>query len=289
MAVVIAAQKNNIKGSIRALLNHYKDEIDFRKTIFLKPNIVFPVNDRCGEITRLSTVRSIVEVLREDYGPVNILIGEGTAAGTNALRNFKVSGYQTLANRLNVSLLDLHSVERIPLEWKYGTIYLPKVLFDTTYISLPILKESSAALMSGAMKNQKGLLSTEMKKSFHRLGLHEPIAALCAIIQPHLTIMDGSNFFLNDLLIAGTNLYEVDHLATTLLGIDEPGYLRSARGYFLGGDKYEVVGQKLATRNKRRFGYRKYKKYLNLRLWSNPTACSMCRFSTGKYTALAKR
>jgi uncharacterized protein (DUF362 family) len=279
MAVLITGQQNEIKQSVRAIFNYFKGDIDFSKGVFLKPNIVFPVNARSGEITRLNFIQSIVEVLRKDFGVTDIVIGEGTAAGTVPHVNFKVSGYSNLAKKLNVDLLDLHEAERVTLKWKYGTIDLPKIIFDRAYINLPILKSSSAAIMSGAMKNQKGLLSPETKKRFHRLGLHEPIAALAAILQPSLTIMDGYNFFQNDLLMGGTSLYEIDNLAAKLLKIEEPEYLRVARQYGLGKEKYEVLGRESIKLNTKKNGYTQYKRFLRLGLWSNPRACSMCRFT----------
>lgn len=279
MAVVIAAHKQNIEQSVREILDHFKDGIDFSKGVFLKPNIVFPVNDRRGEITRLRLTQSVVEVLRDECGVKDIAIGEGTAAGTVPLINFKASGYLRLTEKLGVELLDLHEGERVTVQWKYGTIDLPKILFEKVYINLPILKASSAAVMSGAMKNQKGLLSPEMKKRFHQLGLHEPIAALAVIAHPHLTIMDCSNFFQNDVFIAGTNLYEIDSLAARLLKIEKPEYLRIAIQD--GGDEaYKVLGKDACNLSlRRKYAYMTYKRFLRLGLWSNPRACSMCRFS----------
>jgi hypothetical protein len=279
VSVIIVAKKNRIKESLRTIFNHYRDKIDFSKTVFLKPNIVFPVNDKTGEITRLAVVKSVVDILREEFHTHRIVIGEGTAAGTNPLTNFKVSGYRELAGQLKVELLDLHEAERTPVKWKHGILDLPRILFDSTYINLPILKMSSAALMSGAMKNQKGLINPEMKKRFHRLGLHEPIAALAETVRPHLTIMDGYNFFRNDAFFASDNFYEIDHLVIGLLGGDQPEYLRIAKDYGLGNDAYEIVGREFAERNNKTFEHQKCKDYFRLRLWSNPAACSMCRFT----------
>jgi len=279
VSVLIVAGKNRIKGSVKNIFKHFSNDIDFSKPVILKPNIVFPVKNNTGEITRLNLVKCVVEVLKHDYGVQQILVGEGTAAGTIPARNFEVSGYLKLAQDLGIELIDLHKSERIPVEWKHGTLELPKILFEATYINLPILKISSAAVMSGAMKNQKGLLSPAMKKKFHRIGLHESIALLAKAIQPHLTIMDGSNFFRNNLLFAGTNLYEIDHYAAKLLGIDQPDYLHYSDELGLVRSDYQVTGTELVRRNNRKFQHNRYKQYLGLRLWSNPAACSMCRFS----------
>lgn len=279
MAVLVTGNQT-IKLAARLIFHHFDQEIDFSKGVFLKPNIVFPVRAGSGQITRPKIVQSIIEILREDYGVKNIVIGEGPAAGTIPLINFKVSGYMDLARNLGVDLLDLHTAERVTLKWKYGTIELPKIVFDMAYLNLPILKVSSAAVVSGAMKNQKGLLTPETKKRFHKLGLHGPIAALAEIVRPTLTIMDGYNFFGKEMLVSGNGLYEIDDFVTKRLGIEEPDYLRSARQAGLGKGTYEVLGgEALKLTKNKKVACTRYKKFLRLGLWSNPRACSMCRFA----------
>jgi len=279
MSVFIAKENRDTKQAIGRILEHFQNEMDISKGVFLKPNIVFPVREKSGEITRHKIVRALIDVLREIDPKVEIILGEGTAAGTIPTENFEISGYSKLARELRVDLLDLNTVEHIKLKWKYGILKLPKIAFDKTYINLPILKLSSAAGISGAMKNQKGLLLPNMKKGFHKLGLHAPIAHLNKLVQPDLTIMDGINFFNDNVLIAGDNTYEIDRLATKLLRAPEPGYLKTSRDIGVGNDDFSTLGvdiEKLNTNYKYQPG--EYKKFLRIRLWSNPRACSMCRF-----------
>lgn len=261
-----------------AILQVYEGRIDPAKGIFVKPNIVFPLSEKSGQITRHRVVRALIESLRDRYRGVHIVLGEGTAAGTVPAENFSVSGYTALAREYGIELLDLDRVEHLPVKWKYGTLKLPKVAFERTYVNLPILKQSSAAVISGAMKNQKGLLLPEVKKAFHRWGLHEPIARLNALVRPDLTILDTSNLFRGDVLLAGDSTYEIDSLVTRILGIPEPGYLAAGREP---GEQaeFEVLGEKPETIDVMRMvESREYKNFLRLRLWSNPRACSMCRF-----------
>jgi uncharacterized protein (DUF362 family) len=280
MSVVIERENKNIKVSIRNLFDQFERKMDFSKGFFLKPNIVFPVLSHSGEITRPEVTRALVEVIREKNSRADIVIGEGTAAGTIPLENFQVSGYSLLANELGVELLDLNKVEKVELPWKYGTIELPKIVFEKNYINLPILKLSAAAIVSGALKNQKGILSPRMKKKFHRLGLHDPIAQLANLIQPHLTILDGINFFKKDnILVAGDNAYEVDATAIRLLNIQEPEYFRIAREIGIGRDEFELSGYSAVPFAPGTYRVHKYKEYFNVRLWSNPRACSMCRLT----------
>jgi uncharacterized protein (DUF362 family) len=279
LSVFIAKEDRDLRKALRSILECYEGRIDSAKGIFIKPNIVFPLSEKSGQITRHKIVRNLIELLKERYEGVKIVLGEGTAAGTIPAENFEVSGYAALARELGVELLDLNRVEHYKIKWKYGMLRLPTIARDMNYINLPILKQSSAAVISAAMKNQKGLLLPEMKKAFHRWGLHEPIAHLNAVIQPGLTILDASNFFKGSALFSGNNTCEIDSLVVKLLGIPEPEYLKAARSLSTVTDDFEVLGEKPETVEIKRFPkLGEYRSFLQLRLWSNPRACSMCRF-----------
>jgi len=240
---------------------------------------VFPVGPGSREITSPAFVTALIVVLRARHSQVDIVLGEGVAAGCDPLENFRVSGYARLADELNVPLIDLNTAERTTVPWKFGKLELPWIVVDRTYINLPILKASSACIVSGALKNQKGLVLPATKKKFHCLGLHEQIAELNAAVQPALTIMDCSSFFDRNMLISGNNCGEVDATACQLLGIDEPDHIRMSRsaGVFSGG--YSVRGDEINTKLKAAPPVSsEFKCIGRLRLWSNPRACSMCRY-----------
>jgi uncharacterized protein (DUF362 family) len=278
LSVLIAKANRNLREAMENILRAYESRIDSSSGVFIKPNIVFPLSEKSGQITRHRIVRALIESLREKYRGIHIVLGEGTAAGTVPQENFDISGYSALAREYGLELLDLDRVERVSEKWKYGVLKLPKIVREKTYINLPILKQSSAAVISGAMKNQKGLLLPEIKKAFHRWGLHEPIAQLDAVIQPDLTILDISNLFRDDILIAGDNTYEIDSLVVRLLGISEPGYLEARRNMGINPSP-EILGEKLESLQiKPMQEYGEYRSLFRLRLWSNPRACSMCRF-----------
>ena len=254
-------------------------DIDCTLGIFIKPNIVFPVESGSGEITSPSFVKALISAFRERNSSIDIILGEGVAAGCDPQENFHVSGYTKLAHELNVPLLDLHSADRKVVAWKFGTLELPCVALERTYINLPILKPSSACVVSGALKNQKGLLLPAVKKQFHRLGLHEQIAELNTVVQPALTIMDCSRFFGRNVLISGNNCGEVDATACHLLGIDEPEHVQLSRsaGVFAAG--YSVEGDRINIRRaSARPMAKEFRRLGRLRLWSNPRACTMCRY-----------
>ena len=290
MALYLARSEGDFAQPLRRIVGFFRNGLDLERGVLLKPNIVFPVRGSSGEITRPSVVQALIQVLREVRPGVEILIGEGTAAGTVPEVNFRVSGFTELARRCGVELVDLHKSKKRRLPWKYGTIDLPDLAFEKTYISLPILKKSSAALFSGAVKNQKGLLPAPMKKQFHRLGLHGPLAELARLVQPNLTIMDGINAFEGDILIGGDNIEEMDRYIVRRLGLAEPEFLKELRSQpTSAGDSQDVSGDTDVRVRSIDWHEEDYQALFNLRLWSNPRACSMCRLRFHELKALKER
>lgn len=279
MPVIVTNPRDSIMESMKRIFSVFWKECDAAKGVILKPNIVFPVAPRSGEITQPEVVRAVIKILREYSPGIDIVIGEGTAAGTIPADNFRISGYAALARELDVDLIDFNTAERVETPWKFGVLSLPKVALERYYINLPILKASSAAHLSGAMKNQKGLLAPEMKKRFHLLGLHAPIAELARTIRPGLTIMDGRNFFRGNVFIAGDNLLAIDQLAAKLLETEEPEHLAILKE-LEGESAHDAIYSSFPISLKKIPPLRgNYKQRFNLRLWSNPRACSMCRLS----------
>lgn len=279
MAVLLSDGRKDLKAALHHIFDAFNEDIDYTRGIFIKPNIVFPVKPGSHEITSPSFVKTLISTLRDRHSNIDIIIGEGVAAGCDPCENFHISGYARLAQELNVPLLDLHSTERKTIEWKFGKLKLPIVALERTYISLPVLKPSSACVISGALKNQKGLLLPGMKKHFHRLGLHEQIAELNTVVHPALTIMDCSRFFGQNIFISGNNCGEIDAIACHLLGIDEPEHVQLSRSAQVFADGFSVNDDEINIRLiSARPIVEEFKRLGQLRLWSNPQACTMCRY-----------
>jgi uncharacterized protein (DUF362 family) len=283
VSVLVTKEQSRLEDSIDQILNHFENVLDPSRGFFLKPNIVFPVSPGSGEITRPVVVASAIRSLRKKFGNVDIVMGEGTAAGTVPEENFAVSGYRRLSEELKVPLLDLDREERVRVPWRFGELMVPDVVLKRTHINLPILKWSAAATISGAMKNIKGVISPSMKKTFHRLGLHEPLAHLAGIIRPQLTILDCVNFFKKDtVFLSADNTCELDLLASRLLNIEEPEYLLLAVNIGVGPRDFPVINEHLLNYRETPYRIKPYKNILNMRLWCNPRACSYCRQSLNK-------
>ena len=278
MAVFIARSDKGIEVALQRIILRFLKADDLERGIFLKPNIVFAVNDRSGEITRRVVVEQVISILRAMNPAVDIVIGEGVAAGANAQENFAVSGYADLAQRLRVPLVDLEESKTVDVDWKYGKLALPAMALKRTYISLPILKLNSAAGISGAMKNQKGLVRSATKKQFHRMGLHGPLVELNRIVQPYLTIVDCATQFKGALFLAGTSTVELDSHIIDLLQIAPPENVRLAREQISASQPTTAEGDapyKPRTRHKN--SNRPFRRFFRLRIWAGAGACSLCR------------
>jgi len=278
VTVLLHARRQPLLEAFREILDAFWADLDWNRGVFLKPNIVFAARPDSGAITPPALVATLVRALRERDGSLDIVMGDGVAVGRDPRRNFQVSGYARLSRDLDVPLVDLHEAERAPVAWDYGELAAPAVALDRVYVNLPILKYSSACIISGALKNQKGILLPEVKKEYHRLGLHERIAALNAAVRPSLTIMDCSRFFGPNVLISGDNCGEVDAAACRLLGIDQPEHVRLSRQAGVFEEGFSVVGEEgTLERIAARPAASEAKTLGRLRLWSNPQACTGCR------------
>ncbi len=279
MTVLLSDGRANLSDTFDQILDTFLKDADFERGFFLKPNIVFPVKASSGEITPPLLTKTLIGTLREHHPGAEIIIGEGVAAGCDPAENFRVSGYAALADELEVPLVDLHDTDRETLAWKFGKLKIPVLALDRTYINLPILKPSSACVISGALKNQKGLLLPEVKKHFHRLGLHEQVAELNHAVRPSLTIMDCSHFFGRNSIIAGDNCGEIDATVCHLLDIEEPEHVVMSRNAQVVSEGFSVIGDPISLkRASDRPVVKEFKRLGRLRLWSNPQACTMCRY-----------
>ncbi len=231
MTVGIArATYANAASSLRRLL----DSIDYRpgrKRVLIKPNIASPYGSASkGDITDPRLIRALIEY----FSGREIVIGEGCAVGMDWEETVEKQGYRKLAAEYpNVSLIDLHRAERKEVDWKFGRIRLPRILETHEYINVPKLKTHHLAHVTLGIKNQKGLLLSKDKKAFHRMDIHDALVQLSTVARPDLTVVDGitamegngPNSIIGrkktaNLLIAGTDLYEVDNATVQVMGLD---------------------------------------------------------------------
>lgn len=276
--------------AIESGLARLKVDLRGKQSAVLKPNIASPARPNSAVITHPVVVEAMVQVLRK-AGVERIALAEGPGGGFRATHVFKESGYADLARRLDLPLFDLSEVDRVERNWGYGTILLPSLVQDADlYVNLAKMKTHGLTTVTLSLKNQKGLLSTDDKKKFHRnWGLHKPIVELAKVIAPHLAIVDGivgmegngpsnGNKRRTGALIMGQNMLEVDLTCCKIMGIDadQVSHLGYAIAEEIGPSQPDLSGAVDWREPSYTLPNMEYGRVFNVYLWRNDYACSMC-------------
>tara|TARA_Y100000310_G_scaffold340225_1_gene435279 strand:- start:8705 stop:9787 length:1083 start_codon:yes stop_codon:yes gene_type:complete len=279
--MVVVIKKTNLKNidkHIAQALQQIKYQPK-KKKVMIKPNLVYGTSAKSGIITHPRLVEALIKFLQKF--DCEITIAEGSGVGHNTKQVFKKTGYEDLAKKYNVKLLDLNTCERKEHTWKYGKIKLPKILEDYEYINVPTLKTHTITTVTLGTKNQKGLLDWPTKKSFHIIGVDESVRALADVVQPDLTVinalycLEGNSISLlktgkrMDLIIAGQDMFETDNIGIQVMQTDS-----SQIKHFPIIKDIKVVGEKLEKVKTKFAEPQKIRKILNIEFQMN--GCSGC-------------
>lgn len=139
----------------RAALPHHLDG----RPVLIKPNLVEALQPPIT--TPVNLVEAIVVYLKETVTDIRIAIGEGTGARDYQTDHcFATLGYERLARKYAIPLLDLNEEEvverRRPDCRRWPVMYLPRVVYDSFLLSVPMLKAHSLAGVTLTMKNMMG-------------------------------------------------------------------------------------------------------------------------------------
>ena len=229
MIVLKQADNESLERALFELLDDVRFSPRPGRGIFIKPNVVIGTADN-----GIVTSPRVVEALLKYLSGHTITIGERSAVGVDTLQALERSGYGELARRYGAGLIDLGRTPRVAVSWERGTIQLPEVLFENTYVNVAKLKTHFLTTVSLCAKNQKGLLSVRDAKRFHFIGIDGAIRDLGKAVRPDLNIIDGIQALEGNgpttfgktkkagVLLAGDDLFQIDAAACTLMGID-PG------------------------------------------------------------------
>lgn len=287
MPVIIEKIKKDIEASVYRTLEKLK-YIPCQRKIFIKPNIVNAHKPNAPYITNPRIVAGIIDYL-VDKGVEEIVIGEG-AVGKDSEGIFRATGYAKLCRHKKVRLIDLHNAERIQVEFNGAHIFLPKIIFESEYISVAKLKTHVQTTVSLGLKNQKGLLSIRDRKNFHR-NLHESIAKLASLVHPRLSVIDAINGVEGNgpgsmgnevqginLLVCGTDFLLTDFIAAKLMGIspDQVRHLKKAKDFGISQLNDIIMGEDL-EKLKMSFALPKdHHRIFNAYYWWSEETCSGC-------------
>lgn len=208
--------------------------------VLIKPNLVtygrrFPIAPY-GVLTTTRMVREMVELLK-DYGCGKITIGEGSIPAEKGLTTrdaFKGLGYEALAERYGVTLVDFNKSKTVALAlYDDFSVSVAREAIDTDFfINMPSLKTHGSATVSLGIKNLKGTLKLAGKRACHEPERHLEVKfpILAEKIPVHLTVIDGTYMlekgplhfgkaYRKDLLIASQDILGADVFGAAVMGI----------------------------------------------------------------------
>jgi uncharacterized protein (DUF362 family) len=214
--------------------------------IVLKPNLVVPRDASEGATTHPEIVETIVSYLIA-RGYHRITIAESSWVGASTQDAFTLHGYDDMAKRFSVSLLDVKQDRYKTIESHGYPIEISQTILDADFlINLPVLKGHCQTQVTCALKNMKGCISDASKRKFNAWGLDEPIAALNSIRCADLVIVDsingdldfeeGGNPVATNRMFMGFDSVLIDTFGASLMGFElqEVPYIQFAEQFGVG-------------------------------------------------------
>jgi len=191
MAKVYIQKTEDRKGFVKKIfeLPEIKKEMEKAKKILLKPNIVsfesYPTT------THPDLLRACLEILIPTKKEILVADGPAYDAG-NSERIIREHLLQKVCNEYGLNLLNLNSQNFKKVKTPSFELEVSTIPFQCDFIiSLPVLKAHSRCKITGALKNQYGLLSLEQKLRGHGMDIDKIIAELNLIIKPNLWVIDA--------------------------------------------------------------------------------------------------
>jgi uncharacterized protein (DUF362 family) len=201
-------------------------------TVMIKPNLVASRQNWAGVDTDPRVIEGIVQALK-GRGVHRISVGDGSGMGHSATRAFEYCGYQDLARRYGLRLVDLEKDEFVKkpvrMAGPFKNLEIARTVIECDFfINVPVMKAHNATLVTCSLKNLKGTMPRSMKSAFHGVNLHKAIAQLNSVLSPHLIVVDGlqGDLFSEtghdpvamERILLGTNPVEVDSVVADMLG-----------------------------------------------------------------------
>jgi len=233
------------------------------KRVVIKPNMVDVSADR-----PIHTDPRLVEALvlhLGDLGAQEIVLAEGTSHNRDSEWLFRRSGYEALARRRGVRLVDLNYDELTPVKCVnpratlLKEMSLPRTIATADLIiSAPKMKTHKLAGITLSMKNMFGILPGMVygwpKNILHWNGIPLSICEINGTVKTHYTVVDGvvgmeghgpimGTAKKVGILILGDNALAVDATAARVMGIDPArvDYLAMANRIKLGSLRREDI------------------------------------------------
>lgn len=242
------------------------------KRVVIKPNIAdFTADLPIHTDARL--VEALVLLFRSE-GAREVFVAEGPPHNRDTERLFRQTGYEDMARRLGIPLVDLNydDVQPIrnanPRAKALRNLYLPEtVLSADVLVSVPKLKTHRFAGITLSLKNMFGIVPGEKygwpKNILHWNGIASSICEVNATVPTQYSIVDGivgmegygpllGTAKKAGVLVMGANALAVDAVAARVMGVDPArvehlALAQSIRLGFLRASEIDVGGEKIES------------------------------------------
>ena len=216
--------------------------------------------DRDATATHYKLVKAVVDKV-ESFSPSRIVVGDsvGTESYGNSEYVFRISRQKEAAGRYYQNLNRRMTVIQMEEPFRRKIALLRDVMESDVYISVPKMKTHGLTRISGAMKNNYGLLAGAQKSWFHYYSVDPEkfarvIVELFRIRPPDLVIMDAilamegygpaspETRWVNKIL-ASTDAVALDTVEAKIVGftVADVPYLKIAREMGLGETDFNSI------------------------------------------------
>lgn len=274
----------NIKRALEMIKEDIHNDIQGKKSILLKPNLVSSYNQLAA--THVDTIRATLDFIGH-FTDQQITIGEGSAYDTStAFKNFK---YNQLHDKYNIRLVDLNNdsyreISAFDRNLNPIKFEVSKTVLDSDYIiSAAMLKTHDCVIATMSIKNMVvGSLVHGNKSKVHQgyPAMNLNLYKLSKYVWPKLSVIDGFAAMEGNgpesgeqvdmkIAIASNDPLAADTVGAYIMGFDpdEIGYLHylNTTGFGEGHlERIEIIGENIKNVRKK---FKPHSSYQAQRQW----------------------
>ncbi len=237
VAIVKGENPSEMLKSAFQLFDRFQDKIN-GKNVVIKPNLgawstALPKNANKLVVTSKEVLMATISLVKE-LGASSVTIAESAFIDLEMDPIYKDMSLKKDFKDENVKLVDLAKGPFRKVElFDKTSVELSELILDAEcLINMPMLKTHGQTIVSVAIKNLKGALSHQSKRTFHRKGLEKMVAHLSSVVKPTINIVDGlvglegfgpvqtGTPIKVGVLIVSDNLVATDAVATSIMGFN---------------------------------------------------------------------
>lgn len=229
---VVPAPPRRLRRAVEQALRQvgWREVLGAEQRVLVKPNLGFDLY-RPGAVTSAAVLEAVVEVMLAAGHEVVIIEADQVLVDIEAAA--RTAGVPALCGRPGISWLNLserpYEARPVPGARCLDPMELPAIIGRHPLVTVPVMKTHSKTTISGALKNQWGLLPLDRHR--HHPRVNDVLQDLLQAARPALCLMDATVCMEGsgpkageprrlDLLLAARDPLRMDWLAAALMGFD---------------------------------------------------------------------